>query len=374
MQKLDVATSQQILAFGGAWRKDCYANCIVDLQEAISEGSDPPLCNELACLASRLADRNGRVEVKAFLRQLKEKNLLKSRTENFVTRPTNMERDERNTIYVHIGHRFFQRYMQADKRVPYGTIRVQLVNRTSKPIKRKTKKQLDAEKKLKKEEEAKKAESDSGSDSSDDDKSKASSSEEEKGDTDEEEEDDQKFSSEQRNLMLCLLMRFVFDSPGRATAVGKLLAELAIEKILDPKTVEYAMYLNMPELTKKVMNQLIKNGDNVPTPTLMMAIENGFETVRGERLEKLIMLAKRDDLPDEGCTLVGKQLATTGMLTDDKRRPFTQIEVRALLSDVEAESRREKILNGYKGEMRELSKLAMRSGTTPDASDNESDA
>lgn len=372
MNRLDVVTSQQILAFGGGWRKECYTNCITDLEEAISQGDDPPLCNELLCLASRLADRNGRVEVKAFLRQLNEKGILKSRTENFITHPANMERDDRNSIYVRIGQRFFSRYMAVDRRVPYGPIRVQLVNRTSKVIKRKTKKQLDEEKKQKEEEEeAEKNKSSSDSDSDSGSESDKSNSDAEKSE-EEEEEDKEKFSPEQRNLLLCLLMRFVMNSPGRATAVGKLIAELAVEKILDPKTVEYAIYLNMPELTKKVMNHIIKNCDNVQTPTLLMAFEWGFETVRGDRLEKLTMLAKRDDLPDGGCTLIGKHLATTGMLTDDKRRPFTQIEVRALLSDVEAESRREKILNGYKEEMRELSKLAMRSGTTPDASDNES--
>jgi hypothetical protein len=122
-----------------------------------------------------------------------------------------------------------------------------------------------------------------------------------------------------------------------------------------------------------MMNHLIRASEQLATPAFITAVENGFETVRGDRLEKLTLLAQRDDLPDEGCALVGKILATTGMLVDDKRRPFSQIEIRALLGDVEAESRRGKILSGYKAEMTELSKLAMKSGTTPDASDNEGD-
>jgi hypothetical protein len=348
MDKLDVQTTQQLFTTKGAWRNDCYSSCIVDLKEAISDGGDPPLCNDLICMASRLADKNEKIEVRGFIRKMTDANLLRSHSEHFLTNIGNMDRTKRSAIFKRIGKLFFMKYVTGAERNPFNLIKAALVKCTPGLAVNK--------KKIIKNEKSKESSDDANSSSSEssdsDNNSKSSSSVQEANKN--------SISPEQRNIMVCLLMRFIHGkNQCRGTAIGKIIAAMAIEGVLDPQTIEYTIHMNSILLTKKVMGQLIKISNKLSTPAFVTAVMHGFETERGGRLETLISLAKRDDLPDKGSILIGQLLARTGMLVEDKRRAFTQIEVRALLSGIEADSRKEKVQEAHKIEMLELSKLSM---------------
>jgi len=385
MEKLDVYTTQTALATVGPWRKDCYAYAMLDLKKAIEEGNDPPLCGELLCLVSRLGDKGQRVEARALVRQLQAKSLLKanSKYESFVLHSNSMDKADRSAMYIKIGRRLFTKYIAPEKRAPFGTIKAMLIKGSKHAPKRRPKKAAtgaDTDNEGSKTDASSNNTEASGDDSDDEERNRARekrhAKEEKRQASREEEERDSLYSemnAEKRNILICLLMRLATHTPSRSTMVGKLIAEMAEKGIMDPDTAQYVLHLNSDDMVKKVMGHLIKSGNDLPTPTLMMAMQYGFEAVRGERLETLMTLAKRADITDDGCELVGKLLASTGIMANDKRRPFSQIELRALVADVDAASHKDKILAGYTEEMRELAKLRMTSGDTPNPSDNEGD-
>jgi hypothetical protein len=388
---------QHIFTFSvGKWKKQCFSTVILDLDDAIKE-KDKNTASNLICLASRLADAKDMVTVKAYIKQLRTNKLIKPEYEVFCTSPKEMKEEKLHSIYVKIGGILIREHMHAKMTQPYQTLRTQLLNRTATPKKKMTKAEREKEEEKKAALERRKhqenrlakkkskAASSVSSDEEDDSDSSSSSSGSSDSDTDSsssEEEtqisaDPLAFSPEKRNTLICTLMLLVYNVNARALLVGNLLKELSDEGGLKTTTLRFLLERDIPILTLKGLGQLFKgNLKMLNTQLFELCIEQSFSSVRSQRLEILTELAKRNDLSENGCKLLGKHLALTGIMFEDRRRTFSQIEVRALLSEVSIPKKEHKqtlILKGYDMEMIELSKLPMKTGTTPEPSDAEDD-
>jgi hypothetical protein len=339
MDILDAKSVQPVFTFTGKWKKNYFDKCMKDLDEKIKEKKDSLGCSLLLSLASKLTyDGESCAYVRIKLRELITKKLIHTVEYNkFISEPKNLNTDSLRRIYKDIGNLFFKKYDSVDTRMPFGTIKTQVINGSTTPKKRKKK--------------------DESSDNESNDESY----------------DPGKLSVEKRNILACCLMRFVHEAQGRATVIAKVILQLINEKALLESTFNYVLYLNNKLLIGKIMMTIIKNCENVSTTMFLKAVDTGFFAVKSDRLEKLLELAKRKDLPEDGCKIIGKALAETGVLSDDKRRPFSQVEIRALIAGLIKDSKKKAVLKGYEKETKKLSYLPMKSGETPENTDYETD-
>jgi hypothetical protein len=339
---LDTRTFQLLCTIPGKWKQDVARECTRDLKEAIKDASDPSLCNILVCLAAKLSDKVAHAEIVGLVRKMEAAELLRSRTESYVTNPKSMARDSMNAVDLRISKYMFTHYMPTDRRTPYS-----LVKNTLSPEDEQT------------EMSSHDAAVASSSSSSSSDKNRRDQSSDSDSDTDNSTNSKRSPSVERENMLLCLLLRFVKDSRSRAVSVGRIAARLAIHDRLEIRTMRYAQYFGAPALVQQFMCSIIKCHQRVKTPILTAAMLYGFAYERQNCIETLTAFATRDDIDEDGCTLVGRILARTGMFSDDARRPVSPLEMRALLQKLASETRRKRVLFGYQDEMVTLSRLDM---------------
>jgi hypothetical protein len=339
---LDTRTFQLLCTIPGKWKQDVARECTRDLKEAIKDASDPSLCNILVCLAAKLSDKVAHAETVGLVRKMEAAELLRSRTESYVTNPKTMSRDSMNAVDLRISKYMFTHYMPTDRRTPYS-----LVKNTLSPEDEQSLMSSHADS--------------SASSSSDRGRGDKSSDTDSGSDSDADNSTSSKRgpSVERENMLLCLLLRFVKDSKSRAVSAGRIAARLATQDRLEIRTMRYAQYLGAPVLVQQFMCSIIKCHQRVKTPILTAAMRYGFAYERLNCIETLTAFATRDDIDEDGCTLVGRILARTGMFSDDTRRPVSPLEMRALLQKLASETRRKRVLFGYQDEMVTLSRLEM---------------